>query len=66
MMGFLRFTLFKVILIYLYARIYIGGWRTPSLAKYFGLDPAFVQGDYRYMLGKINKQKYCEIFIASA
>jgi len=32
---------------------FAGGWRTPSLAKYFGLDPAFVQGDYRYMLVRV-------------
>ncbi|OXA41718.1 torso-like protein [Folsomia candida] len=30
-----------------------GGWRTPSLSKYFGIDPNFVVGDYRYMLVRV-------------
>lgn len=32
---------------------FAGGWRTPSLAKYFGIDPNFVKGDYRYMLVRV-------------
>ncbi|CAL8116074.1 unnamed protein product [Orchesella dallaii] len=32
---------------------FAGGWRTPSLAKYFGIDPQFVKGDYRYMLVRV-------------
>lgn len=32
---------------------FAGGWRTPSLAKYFGIDPSFVKGDYRYMLVRV-------------
>jgi len=32
---------------------FAGGWRGPSLAKYFGLDPSYVKGDYRYMLVRV-------------
>jgi torso-like protein len=32
---------------------FAGGWRTPSLSKYFGLDPTLVVGDYRYMLVRV-------------
>jgi len=32
---------------------FAGGWRTPSLSKYFGLDPVLVVGDYRYMLVRV-------------
>ena len=32
---------------------FAGGWRTPSIAKYFGIDPSYVKGDYRYMLVRV-------------
>jgi torso-like protein len=32
---------------------FAGGWRTPSLAKFFGIDPVFIKGDFRYMLVRV-------------
>jgi len=32
---------------------FAGGWRTPSLSRYFGMDPIFVVGDYRYILVRV-------------
>jgi len=32
---------------------FAGGWRSPSLAKYLGIDPIYVKGDYRYMLVRV-------------
>lgn len=32
---------------------FAGGWRTASIARNFGIDQAFVDGDYRYVLVKV-------------
>lgn len=32
---------------------FAGGWRAPSLAKYFGIEASYVKGDYRYMLVRV-------------
>jgi torso-like protein len=32
---------------------FAGGWRSPSLAKYMGIDSTYVKGDYKYMLVRV-------------
>jgi len=34
-------------------KAFAGGWRAPSLSKYFGIDPIYTAGDYRYMLVRV-------------
>ncbi|CAG7836353.1 unnamed protein product [Allacma fusca] len=34
-------------------RAFAGGWKTASLEKFFGIDPIFFKGDFRYMLVRV-------------